>query len=275
MVLAGTWAIIRLSLERRRHRDLIARAQYEDDLWARGDARGLYGEYPPAQSGRVPELLRKARRPRRQTAAGARHGVGPAHDEKASAAGKEAHTRQHQTAAAAGQEVHPAADQVAATGELEHQLAIRRTEATRARKAADQYRVQTAREADKGRALINEFVGLMRKYQVQPETIYKESRGPHRWTYETIVGRGWLVERHQTAVHAELRYDLYIIPDLGFAKVVDRLPDREMIKALRYNTEPDNSDQAYRAWADRASDLSARAQSHIAKTGERTGRSSQ
>jgi hypothetical protein len=54
VLLAGTWALIRLSVERTRRRDRIARAEYEDDLWAHGDARGLYGEYPPTRSGRVP-----------------------------------------------------------------------------------------------------------------------------------------------------------------------------------------------------------------------------
>ena len=34
VLLAGTWALIRLSVERTRRRDLIARAEYEDDLWA-------------------------------------------------------------------------------------------------------------------------------------------------------------------------------------------------------------------------------------------------
>ena len=35
---------------------VVVLADYEKELWEPGAARRLYGDYPPTQSGRVPEL---------------------------------------------------------------------------------------------------------------------------------------------------------------------------------------------------------------------------
>ncbi|HWS92977.1 MAG TPA: hypothetical protein VN306_10925 [Mycobacterium sp.] len=58
----------------------------------------------------------------------------------------------------------------------------------------------------------------------------------------------------------------YILPGQGIAKVVRRLPDHEMIKALCYGTHPDDSDQAYAMWATRASQLAQQARYLIEST---------
>jgi hypothetical protein len=118
---------------------------------------------------------------------------------------------------------------------------------------SDQLAIRNAREAAIGRVLIEQFIATLRQHGVPTETIYEESRGPTSWSYNKVAGKGWLLQ-DLGSERSHFQY-YYVLPDHGIAKVVRRLPDHEMIKALCYGTRPDNSDQAYVMWASRASQL--------------------
>jgi hypothetical protein len=245
----------RRAVERQRQRELIARANYEDELWAHGDDHGIYGEYPLDHQGRVPELRDRSAAPGRpDPLAGPRRPTSslqrPVHDEPTDG-----------------------------PGELERQVAINREKVSQRReeanRAASQHDMQIAQEAATGRALMDQFIALMQRYSVPAETVYKERKGPNSITYDTVVGEGWNIGasgKINAAVLEGFRpfvagrqpsYATYFLPGIGIAKVVHTQPDRRMINVLLYPTEPDNSDQAYRAWASRANELSSQAQSLI------------
>jgi hypothetical protein len=230
----------------------VARAEYEDDLWAHGDDRGVYGEYPPDHQGRVPELHKRADAPQRRPKSSAppEPSEPPATAERVSR------------------------DQ---PNELERQVATQEAEAKRRRaatkQAANQERAQFAREAAEGRDHIDQFVALMRKRNVPVETIYRKSMGPTIVTYDTVVGRGWAISLRPDELHqwrpfmagVAPAYTMYILPGLGLAKAVPVLLGQKTVKVLVYPTEPDDSDQGYRAWANRGSELASRAQTLIAE----------
>ena len=160
----------------------------------------------------------------------------------------------------------PHGNAVQGTAEPEAQSEIKHTEADLQRESLTRAEAQTDQEPAQGRVLIDHFIALMRKNGVPPETIFRETRGPRRWSYDSVVGSGWRLESHPNSLRRELNYCLYIIPGVGFAEVVPRLPSHQMIKVLRYPTEPDNSDKAYRSWAGKADRLESIAQTHIAST---------
>jgi hypothetical protein len=245
----------RRAVERQHQRELISRANYEDELWAHGDDHGIYGEYPPDHQGRVPELRnRSAAAGRPDPLAGPRRPTSrlqrPVQDEPTDG-----------------------------PGEFERRVAINREKVSQRReeanRAASQHDMQIAQEAATGRALMDQFVALMQRYSVPAETVYKERKGPNSITYDTVVGEGWNIGAGGKISAAALEgfrpfvagrqpsYATYFLPGIGIAKVVHTQPDRRMINVLLYPTEPDNSDQAYRAWASRANELSSQAQSLI------------
>jgi hypothetical protein len=132
--------------------------------------------------------------------------------------------------------------------------------------------MQLAQEAATGRALMDQFVALMQRYSVPAETVYKERKGPNSITYDTVVGEGWNIGAGGKIGAAALEgfrpfvagrqpsyASIYFLPEIGIAKVVHTQPDRRMINVLLCPTEPDNSDQAYSAWASRANELSSQA----------------
>jgi hypothetical protein len=130
------------------------------------------------------------------------------------------------------------------------------------------YATQTADEAAKGRALVDQFIAMMRQHNVSTETIYRKSKGPTTVTYGTVVGQGWAIgsgslEQWRPFMAGQPTYNIYVLPDLGLAKTTRIQLGQEAINVLVYPTEPDNSDQAYRAWANRGSELASRAQQLI------------
>jgi hypothetical protein len=240
-------AVKRSAAKRRRVQGLVARADYEDELWMHGDDHGIYGEYPPNHQGRVPELPDRNTGPR-----------GP-------------RTSPHPAPAKEPQQ--PVAEESRGRpSELEQQVAVKRSEAAQRRavlgQAVTRYATQTAQEAVKGRALIDQFIAMMRKHNVSTETIYRKSKGPTTVTYDTVVGQGWAIgsgslEQWRPFMAGQPTYRIYALPDLGLAKTTRIQLGQQTINVLVYPTEPDNSDQAYRAWADRGSELASRAQQLI------------
>jgi hypothetical protein len=138
-------------------------------------------------------------------------------------------------------------------GELEQHIAMLRNE-------KDQADKRIAGEAAKGKALIAEFVMLMRRHKVPKETIYRKTFYRGGYCSSDRIGEGWMLDLHPDERSCSYHY---VIPGKGIAYCRDSSLDGETIKVLAPQYEIDDSDWAWSRWAYQAQTLASTAQGLI------------